>query len=60
MTAMERAFQIARTGQASGLPELIASLRREGYATDQIQGPALRRQLTSLIRAARRHLEASP
>jgi len=53
MTALERAFQLARSGQLSTITEIVGSLRRDGYSAEQIQGPALRRQLTNLIRAAR-------
>lgn len=53
MTTLERAFQLARSGQYSGITEILKSLKREGYATDQIQGQVLKRQLTKLIRAAR-------
>jgi hypothetical protein len=55
MTALERAFQLARSGQVSGLSEIVEALRREGYSRDQIEGPVLRRQLTSLIKTARQY-----
>ena len=55
MTALERAFQLAKSGQISGLSEIVAALRREGYSRDQIEGPVLRRQLTSLIKTARQY-----
>jgi hypothetical protein len=54
MTALERAFQLARSGQVSKIAEIVGSLKRDGYSTDQIQGPVLRRQLMDLIMAARR------
>jgi hypothetical protein len=53
MTALERAFQRARSGRVSGLPEIVNALRGEGYSADQIEGRALRRQLADLIKAAR-------
>jgi hypothetical protein len=53
ITALERAFQLARSGQVSGLSDVIEALRREGHSANQIEGPALRRQLTGLIEAAR-------
>ena len=53
MTALERAFQLARSGEVLGLSEIVGALRREGYSTDQMQGRTLRRQLTDLIQAAR-------
>jgi hypothetical protein len=53
MTALERAFQIAKSGEVSGLTEIVKALKREGYSPDQIEGPALKRQLANLIKAAR-------
>jgi hypothetical protein len=54
MTALERAFQSARSGQARRTRDIIASLKREGYSTEQIHGPELMRQLSNLIKAAHR------
>jgi hypothetical protein len=31
----------------------VAALRREGYSTEQIEGPVLKRQLLDLIKASR-------
>jgi hypothetical protein len=53
MTALERAFQLARSASVAGLTEIIRSLERDGYSATQIEGPLLRRQLTDLIKAAR-------
>jgi hypothetical protein len=52
-TVMERAFELARSGQHRRIQEIIAALRREGYSTAQIQGQGLRRQLLALIKVAR-------
>jgi hypothetical protein len=56
-TAVERAFHLARSGQAPSVTEIIASLKREGYSAEQIQGPLLRRQLAALIKSARQDQE---
>jgi hypothetical protein len=53
MTALERAFQLARSGKVSTITEIVGSLRSDRYDTRQIEGPALKRQLMDLIRAAR-------
>ena len=53
MTALERAFQLARSGQVSTVSEIKTSLARDGYSINQLDGPALRRQLVVLIRASR-------
>jgi hypothetical protein len=62
MTALERAFQLARSGQVSGLSEIAEALKGEGYSANQIEGPSLRRQLTGLIDTARarERLTSSP
>lgn len=53
MTALERAFQLARSGRVAGLSEIVTSLNREGYSASQIEGRLLKRQLADLIKAAR-------
>jgi hypothetical protein len=53
MTALERAFQLAKSGQVADLAQIASALKREGYAAAQIEGPLLKRQLTDLIKAAR-------
>jgi hypothetical protein len=57
MTALERAFQLARSGRVTGLTEIITSLKRDGYSASQIEGPVLKRQLADLIKAARKESE---
>jgi hypothetical protein len=54
MTALERAFQLARSGSVAGLTEIVSSLNREGYSANQIEGRLLKRQLADLIKAARK------
>jgi hypothetical protein len=54
MTAVERAFQLARSGSVAGLAEIATSLHREGYYANQIEGPVLKRQLADLIKASRK------
>jgi hypothetical protein len=53
MTTLERAFQLARSGRVSTIADIIGSLKRAGYSTDQIEGRTLKRQLANLIRVAR-------
>ena len=38
MTALERAFQLARSGEVSGLSEIRKVLHHEGYYGNQIEG----------------------
>ena len=54
ITALERAFQLARSGDVAAISDIITSLNREGYYASQIEGPLLKRQLTDLIKAARK------
>ena len=48
-TALERAFELARTGRFTNVEEIIRRLRQEGHRSDQVMGPVLRRQLRDLI-----------
>ena len=49
-TTLERAFELARSGSVLNMAELYSKLKREGYMLSQIDGPALRRQLSQLMR----------
>jgi hypothetical protein len=52
-TSLERAFEIAGSGNVMNVTELLIRLNSEGYMTEQIQGKQLRRQLTAFIEEAR-------
>ena len=52
VTALERAFQLARTGQYLGVAEIKQQLTLEGYSDSQIMGRTLFRQLREIIRVA--------
>jgi hypothetical protein len=52
-TALERAFELARSGEHAGPPEIRERLKREGYDAKQIEGPMLMRQLRDICEAAR-------
>jgi hypothetical protein len=60
MTALERAFHVAKSGRLRRIQDVIASLKREGYSTAQLEGPSLRRQLSNLIKAARQESTNAP
>ena len=53
ITALERAFQLAVSGECDSVPELKKRLQAEGYSTSQIVGRELARQLRGLITVAR-------
>jgi hypothetical protein len=51
-TALERAFELARTGEFPGLGTVLDRLRAEGFSVSQVEGPALKRQLRELCVAS--------
>jgi hypothetical protein len=53
ITALERAFQLAKSGDYASVPDIKRRMAREGYSIAQITGGALMKQLLSLIKAAR-------
>ena len=57
--AVERAFELARSGACAGVRELRARLAAEGYSPRQIEGPSLVRQLRALLREAGRDADTS-
>jgi hypothetical protein len=52
ITALERAFQLAKSGDYAAVPDIKKRLIKEGYSVAQITGGALSKQLLALIRAA--------
>ena len=52
VSALERAFELARSGQYSSVDDVKRGLSSEGYSTAQITGRGLSRQLLALIRDA--------
>ena len=54
VSALERAFQLARSGQAATTADIKKRLKREGYEENAVDGgPSLTGQLRKLIREAR-------
>ncbi|MBZ9762312.1 hypothetical protein LB553_15715 [Mesorhizobium sp. CA8] len=51
-TTLERAFELARSGDIVDLYGLRERLRREGYDGRQLEGNSLRKQLASMIKEA--------
>lgn len=54
-TTIERAFELARSGECARIGDIVRHLSREGYDIRQIHGSALRKQLRDLIKVANRH-----
>ena len=52
-TALERAFQLASTGNFRTVEEVRRILSQEGYSISQIDGPTLSKQLRDAIKKAR-------
>ena len=57
LTTVERAYEIARTGECLSLDELVRQLKSEQYeAVDaHTSGPTIRRDLRQISQQARRH-----
>jgi len=53
-TTLERAFELARSGDFESLSDIRAQLKNEGYALAQLDGRSLQRQLRQLCIDARR------
>jgi hypothetical protein len=52
-TALERAFEPARSGRFASVEAIKKQMKAEGFSVQQITGSSLSRQLVALIRAAR-------
>lgn len=48
-TAIERAFELAKSGDVPNLMHLKAQIGREGYSVSHLAGPSLTRQLKGLL-----------
>jgi hypothetical protein len=53
LTPLERAFELARSGECAQVSDIRKRLRDEGYSDAQIEGPILTRQLRALLVAAK-------
>jgi len=54
VTAIERAFQLARLGIFLQVAEIKERLREEGYFTGSITGPTLHTQLRCIMQRAQK------
>jgi hypothetical protein len=53
VSAVERAFQLARAGKATDMKGLVTILKKEGYFSGQVERmPALSKQLRAIMAAA--------
>lgn len=58
---IERAHQLARTGEFAKVEHIERRLTREGYTSvaDHLSGKMMRRELNEMMRAARREKETA-
>jgi hypothetical protein len=52
VSALERAFALARSGKCVSVGQIKQQLHAEGYSSTQIEGQALHTQLAGLIQEA--------
>ncbi|HEX8215064.1 MAG TPA: hypothetical protein VF582_06280 [Allosphingosinicella sp.] len=54
LSTVERAFELARSGECANIQELQRRLKREGFglAMAHLASPSLRKQLVTLIKEA--------
>jgi hypothetical protein len=52
-SALERAFQLAQSGDFASVQHIKQRLAKEGYSAEQVNGPKLLAQLRQLIASAR-------
>jgi len=50
---LERAFEIAKSGECETVSDIRDRLRAEGYDHRQLEGPVLAKQILEMIRRAR-------
>ena len=53
VSAIERAFQLARSGRVLSVKDIRLLLKREGYSTEDLTGRAIGDQLRALIAEAK-------
>lgn len=51
-TSLERAFELARSGECASISDVRKRLKQEGLSVSQLEGPTLTRQLRELCAAA--------
>jgi hypothetical protein len=53
ITALERAFDLAQSGECRTVGDIRSRLKQEGYSVEQIVGRQVQNQLVALMAAAR-------
>ncbi|HEY8575829.1 MAG TPA: hypothetical protein VIL88_05765 [Devosia sp.] len=57
-TPLERAFEMARSGEYASVSDIKKKLHREGVSLEQISGGSLMKQLREILNQARADVEA--
>jgi hypothetical protein len=52
-TPLERAFELARSGECATVSDVKLRLKQEGLSISQLEGPSLARQLREICAAAK-------
>ena len=52
ITTLERAFELARSGDCASISQVREKLAAEGYSLQQLTGPTLLKQLRTLCTAS--------
>lgn len=52
-TTLERAFELAESGDYASFADVRTKIKIEGYVIHQMEGDALRKQINRIIRGAR-------
>ncbi len=60
-TTLERAYELARSGECSGVADIRDTLNKERFSdvAGQLYGPTIQKQLTRICREARKIREQS-
>jgi transketolase N-terminal domain/subunit len=58
-SALERAFQLAKSGRCASVQDVKRDMKKEGYSVSQVTGRMLQKQLNALIEEARSNSQNS-
>lgn len=58
ITTLERAFELAKSGDCASISDVREKLAAEGYSLQQLTGPTLLKQLRTLCTASQQTSEA--
>jgi hypothetical protein len=53
-TSLERAFELARSGNCIYFSDIVEHIKSEGYSVEQLHGASLKKQLLELIEKSKK------